>query len=107
VVTATLDGGFVDVPEWSIDSFTGPNGAVAGASIDENTGEFTWDSAGAPLGAYSAVLRYSHFEAGTDTGVLSFNLIPEPCAMAFCALGMLGVLSLIPRKRPGLKFSGI
>jgi hypothetical protein len=78
IVTAKLPGGFVDVPEWTLESFTGPDGAVAGAAVDGNTGQFTWNSSGAPLGNYSAVISYFHFEAGGDTGILTFNLVPEP-----------------------------
>jgi hypothetical protein len=81
VISEKLPGG-INPSEWTLESFTGPAGPVSGAMVDFNTGEFTWDSSGAPRGAYAAVIRDSHFEAGTDTGILSFNLVPEPATAA-------------------------
>jgi hypothetical protein len=96
-VTATLPGGIAG-PEWTLESFIGPSGPVAGASVDFNTGQFTWNSSGAPLGPYSAVIRDSHFEAGTDTGTLSFNLVPEPASIWLVGLALIGYTCI--RSRP-------
>jgi hypothetical protein len=82
-----------DLFDWELISFNG-----AGATVDPDTGEFTWDSTGAPLGSYSAVIRASHFEIGSDEGTLTFNLIPEPASTGLLSLAMVGGLGLFRRR---------
>lgn len=89
-VTAVLDTDLSSEGlDWLLESFTG-----VGATVDPNTGEFQWDSTGAPLGQYSAIIRGTHFEVGTDTGTLTFNLVPEPASFALVGLALLGLVSV-------------
>ena len=95
VVTASLvpENGSADLFEWELFSFNG-----TGAAVDPATGQFTWDSTGAPLGEYTAVIRASHFEIGTDTGTLTFNLVPEPATLALLAATLLGIVAFNRRR---------
>jgi hypothetical protein len=103
-ISATL--GWFGIPNepltWMLESFTGPGGDVSGAQVDLNSGEFTWDSAGAALGDYSAVIRV--FEAGfpSDIGTLTFTLtVPEPASFVSCFLA-LPFFALRIRRRNGI-----
>lgn len=84
---------------WNLASFTGPNGAVAGATLDPTTGAFNWNSSGAALGNYQAVINgYSSVYNETDSGLLSFNLVvPEPTTLALYSLAVFGLI--IERRR--------
>jgi hypothetical protein len=91
-ITATLPYSF-EIPPiiWTLDSFIGPNGPVVGASLNSETGEFSWDSAGAPLGGYTAVISAVDFGGAGQyaAGQLSFVLVvPEPGSIAFAGTAM-------------------
>jgi len=82
-----------DLFDWTLEDFNG-----AGGIVNPTTGEFSWDSSGATLGSYTAVIRASHFELGSDTGLLTFNLIPEPASITMLGLAMVGAFGFIRRR---------
>jgi hypothetical protein len=86
---------------WLLESFTGPGGAVVGATVDAASGVFSWQSsASSPLGTYTAVIRGTNDDtpAGSDTGNLSFRLVPEPATFSLFGLAMVGALGFIRRR---------
>jgi hypothetical protein len=87
---------------WILESLTGPDGPVLGASVDPTTGIFTWQSQPtSPRGRYNAAIRGTNDDSpfGTDTGVLSFDItIPEPTTFSLLGLAMLGALGYIRRR---------
>jgi hypothetical protein len=100
-VSAILDAAGVPIEPltWVLDSFVGPNGAISGAEVDLNTGEFTWNSSGAALGNYSAVIRVLEHGFPGDTGTLTFTLIvPEPSMIAF-GTAAIGIIAMQRRRR--------
>jgi hypothetical protein len=75
---------------WKLLSLTGPGGSISGAAVNPTTGQFTWDSTGAALGSYSAVIRgRSLFD--DDTGTLFFNLVPEPAVFALVSIALVSI----------------
>jgi len=97
LVTAMLAASTNGV-EWSLQSFTGPGGNVPGASVDPVSGEFQWDTSGAPLGPYSAVIHGFRLDVGSDTGELTFNLIPEPANLTPFAFAAIVTFSFARRR---------
>jgi hypothetical protein len=89
VVMATLSThplDTIDAGSWTLDSFTGPDGGpVVGATVDPNTGKFSWNSVLQPLGAYSAEIGATVF-GSARSGTLTFNLVPEPQTFALAAV---------------------
>jgi hypothetical protein len=75
---------------WSLSSFSGA-GMGGDFSVDPTTGRFSWDSANAPHGTYSVVLRATNF-ADTDLGTMTFTLVPEPSALFLLSLATFGFL---------------
>jgi hypothetical protein len=86
---------------WLLESLTGPGGAVVGATVNPTTGVFTWNSpTSAAKGAYTAVIRGTNDDtpAGTDTGNLTFDIVPEPATMSLLGLAMLGIVGVTRRR---------
>ncbi|MEX2307246.1 MAG: PEP-CTERM sorting domain-containing protein [Pirellulales bacterium] len=87
----TNDSDDPDQLQWLLESLVGPDGAEAGASVDPLTGVFTWDTDPTDSrGAYTATIRGTNDNApeGTDIGLMTFNLVPEPGTIALMSLGM-------------------
>jgi hypothetical protein len=87
--------------DWSLVSLMGPGGAVAGATVDPASGVFNWQSlASSPLGPYTATIQgvNAGTPTGTDTGLLTFNLVPEPASVTLLGLAMVGVIGFIRRR---------
>jgi hypothetical protein len=102
-----------DVPDqvsWELESFTGPGGPVAGASVDPLTGIFTWQSPQQIRnGTYTAAIRGTNDRGqttpiGTDLGYLTFRAIgrlpdvPEPATASLFGLAMFGALGFTRRR---------
>lgn len=98
----TNDSDEPDTVNWSLVSFSGPGGAVLGATVNPTTGVFSWQSeSSSPLGTYNATIQGvndSGTPAGTDSGVLSFRLVPEPATFSLLGLAMVGALGFIRRR---------
>jgi hypothetical protein len=74
---------------WSLSPATGL--PFLPATINSNTGEFEWNTLGSPRpGMYSWTITAMN-AAGSDTAVLSVNLIPEPAPMMLAALTLVGL----------------
>lgn len=101
-VTATLQVhplDFLEPGTWALDSFIGPGGgAVAGASVDPNTGEFSWNSDLQPLGDYSAIIGAT-VNGSPASGTLSFNLVvPEPATLSLLSIAMVVAAGFMRRR---------
>jgi hypothetical protein len=88
---------------WLLESLTGPNGPVLGATVNPTTGVFTWQSQPTSArGVYTAVIRGTNDDTpfGSDTGVLQFEIIvPEPATASLLGAAVLGILAFA-RRRP-------
>jgi hypothetical protein len=98
----TNDSDDPDDLAWLLESFVGPDSLpVLGASVDPNTGVFTWQSqTTSQLGGYKATIRGTNANdpVGTDTGMLTFNLVPEPGTIALMGIGMVALMGLGRRR---------
>jgi len=104
----TNDDDSPDQVAWLLESFIGPGGAVVPpenpASVNATTGVFSWQSmATSPLGSYTATIRGTNnlgmmTPAGTDTGTLTFRLVPEPASVTLLGLAMVGAFGIIRRR---------
>jgi hypothetical protein len=90
----TNDSDDPDSVAWSLVSLIGPDGPEVGATVNPLTGEFSWQSAPTDsFGAYTATIQGVNADGtplGTDTGLLTFNLVPEPTSITLLGLAMLG-----------------
>jgi hypothetical protein len=84
---------------WLLDSLTGPNGPVIGATVHPTTGVFNWQTQPTTArGFYTAVIRGTNDDTpvGSDTGTLSFEIIiPEPATLPLLALAILNMLGFV------------
>jgi hypothetical protein len=90
-----------DEVDWLLESFIGPNGPVDGATVDPTTGVFTWQTQPADRrGLYSAMIRGTTTVGlfGTDTGLLTFELVPEPASFTLFGLAMVCGRGLVRRR---------
>jgi hypothetical protein len=88
--------GFPFGATWALESFESPNGKPA--TVNADTGLFTWDGFGSPAGVYNAVIRFNEDTGATDTGTLSIVWhIPEPAAATLFAVAGVVMLGLRTR----------
>jgi hypothetical protein len=89
---------------WFLESVTGPDGPVVGATVNPATGVFTWQTQPTTKrGFYNAVIRGTNDDTplGTDTGNLTFVIcIPEPATLLLLGGAMCCIRCRV-RFRPG------
>lgn len=76
----------------------GGDGPANPASIDESTGEFSWDPVGSPLGLYEWPVTAAN-ASGEATGTFAVRVtVPEPASMGLVGLAVAGVMGFARRR---------